>query len=205
MFRQEALGQLADHEPALHAEQERADGAEHAGHAGQRVGARPAGGAGLARAGAEQACKGVATGRVATERVASKRVVRPAGFGGEVGKIALEAHGQPLEDGPQGRERLVGPLGAAEEADRRAGRGFSRLGQDPLLGGRGDLGEALTIGGGDGRLLLALEGHPVRHLAGDLPVDGPVGLEEAQHLTEIEPPEGTQRLRGIAHAASLWA
>ena len=43
VLRQQALGQLADHEPALHAEEERPEGAEHAG---ERVGPHRAGAAG---------------------------------------------------------------------------------------------------------------------------------------------------------------
>ena len=197
MLRQQALGQLADHEPALHAEQQRPEGAEHAGHPGHGVGARlAAGAAGGARA--EEAGEGRAGQRVSD-------VAAFAALGGEVGEFPLEADGELLEDGPERHQGLVGPLGPAEESERPAGRRFARLGQDPLLGRRGDLGEAGPVGGGDGRLALALEGHPAGDLAGDLPVDRPVRLEESEHLAEIEPPEGTQRLRGIAHAASLWA
>ena len=65
-------------------------------------------------------------------------------------------------------------------------------------------GETWGRRSGAGRRPRRFEGHPAGDLAGHLPVDRPVRLQKAEHLAEIEPPEGTHRLRGIAHAASLW-
>ena len=137
MLRQQALGQLADHEPALHAEQQRPEGAEHAGHPGHGVGARlAAGAAGGARA--EEAGEGRAGQRVSD-------VAAFAALGGEVvPNVELAAAaGLEIANGV-----VVDAFGRTSDPDIYAA-GDVVAGFNPLLGRRGDLGEAGPVGGGD--------------------------------------------------------
>src|SRR5207248_1127107 len=90
---------------------------------------------------------------------------------------------QLLEDGLEGHQRLVGPLRPAEQAQRPTRRRLAGLGQHPLLGGGRHLGQAGALGGGDGRLAPALQGHPAGGLAGGLPVDRPRSLQF--HLVDV--------------------
>ena len=107
-------------------------------------------------------------GRPAGSRPASRG--RVAGSG---------APGRPTRPGRAGR-----PAGWAAVRPSRPGPAARRPTR-PRPGGPGP--RRPTAGS-----VSPFEGHPAGDLAGDLPVDGPVRLEEPEHLAEIEPPEGTK-------------